>query len=61
LIFLSVITSLILLYCLCQLSVMDLIICCLAFIPTGWGLLLVSINWQFIIDVKIMSFASSAP
>ncbi|CAN6243730.1 unnamed protein product [Urochloa humidicola] len=41
LIFLAVVTSLILLYCLCQLSVMDLIICCLAFIPTGWGLLLI--------------------
>uniref|UniRef100_A0A0E0G497 1,3-beta-glucan synthase n=1 Tax=Oryza nivara TaxID=4536 RepID=A0A0E0G497_ORYNI len=41
LIFLSVMTSLILLSCLCQLSIMDLIICCLAFIPTGWGLLLV--------------------
>ncbi|XP_066330034.1 putative callose synthase 8 isoform X2 [Miscanthus floridulus] len=39
--FLSVVTSLILLYCLCQLSIMDLIICCLAFIPTGWGLLLI--------------------
>ncbi|CAO2037869.1 unnamed protein product [Urochloa humidicola] len=41
LIFLAVVTSLILLYCLCQLSIMDLIICCLAFIPTGWGLLLI--------------------
>uniref|UniRef100_I1NYZ2 1,3-beta-glucan synthase n=1 Tax=Oryza glaberrima TaxID=4538 RepID=I1NYZ2_ORYGL len=41
LIFLSVMTSLILLSCLCQLSIMDLIICCLAFIPTGWGLLLI--------------------
>ncbi|KAL5665143.1 hypothetical protein ACJX0J_025251, partial [Zea mays] len=38
--FLSVVTSLVLLYCLCRLSIMDLIICCLAFIPTGWGLLL---------------------
>lgn len=41
LIFLAMVTSLILLYCLCQLSIMDLIICCLAFIPTGWGLLLI--------------------
>ncbi|KAG8070458.1 hypothetical protein GUJ93_ZPchr0006g42597 [Zizania palustris] len=41
LIFLSVVTSLVLLSCLCQLSIMDMIICCLAFIPTGWGLLLI--------------------
>ncbi|KAK3152612.1 hypothetical protein QOZ80_2BG0161290 [Eleusine coracana subsp. coracana] len=41
LIFLAVVTSLILLSCLCQLSIMDLIICCLAFIPTGWGILLI--------------------
>jgi len=56
LIFLMVVTSLILLYCLCQLSIMDLIICCLAFIPTGWGLLLVSIKWQLTVDVKTISF-----
>lgn len=50
-IFLAAVTSLILLSCLCQLSIMDLIICCLAFIPTGWGILLVSINvhLQFIL------------
>lgn len=42
--FLAVVTSFILLSCLCKLSIMDLIVCCLAFIPTGWGLLLVSIN-----------------
>ncbi|TVU33247.1 hypothetical protein EJB05_25038 [Eragrostis curvula] len=41
LIFLAVVTSLILLSCLCRLSIMDLIICCLAFIPTGWGILLI--------------------
>ncbi|XP_062218735.1 putative callose synthase 8 [Phragmites australis] len=41
LIFLAVVTSIILLYSLCQLSIMDLIVCCLAFIPTGWGLLLI--------------------
>ncbi|CAM0945991.1 unnamed protein product [Alopecurus aequalis] len=39
--FLAVVTSFILLSCLCKLSIMDLIICCLAFIPTGWGLLLI--------------------
>ncbi|XP_010234098.1 putative callose synthase 8 isoform X4 [Brachypodium distachyon] len=41
LIFLAVVISFILLSCLCKLSIMDLIICCLAFIPTGWGLLLI--------------------
>lgn len=55
LIFLSVMTSLILLSCLCQLSIMDLIICCLAFIPTGWGLLLVSVNSMVTIYPKIIS------
>ncbi|VAI56274.1 unnamed protein product [Triticum turgidum subsp. durum] len=39
--FLAVVTSFILLSCLCKLSIMDLIVCCLAFIPTGWGLLLI--------------------
>lgn len=59
--FLSVVTSLILLYCLCQLSIMDLIICCLAFLPTGWGLLLVSFNWQLTIFAKFSSFCCITP
>nr|CAD1842270.1 unnamed protein product [Ananas comosus var. bracteatus] len=41
LMFLGVITCLIILSNLCKLSLMDLIMCCLAFIPTGWGLLLI--------------------
>lgn len=43
LMFLGVIACLIILSNLCKLSLMDLIMCCLAFIPTGWGLLLVSL------------------
>lgn len=42
LLFLSVITCISILSTICQLSFMDLFVCCLAFIPTGWGLLLVS-------------------
>ncbi|KAJ4788918.1 glucan synthase-like 4 [Rhynchospora pubera] len=38
-IFLAVSTSLAVLYTVCKLSVMDMLICCLAFLPTGWGLL----------------------
>ncbi|KVH93114.1 Callose synthase [Cynara cardunculus var. scolymus] len=40
--FLSVIATIIALSYICQLSVSDLIVCCLAFLPTGWGLILVS-------------------
>ncbi|KAF3333291.1 putative callose synthase 8 [Carex littledalei] len=39
LIFLVVITSIAVLYTVCKLSVMDMVICCFAFLPTGWGLL----------------------
>ncbi|XP_078177288.1 glucan synthase-like 4 isoform X2 [Carex rostrata] len=38
-IFLVVITSIAVLYTVCKLSVMDMVICCFAFLPTGWGLL----------------------
>ncbi|KAJ4977031.1 hypothetical protein NE237_002137 [Protea cynaroides] len=37
--FLGVLSVIIILYHFCELSVMDLVVCCLAFIPTGWGLL----------------------
>ncbi|XP_042472320.1 putative callose synthase 8 [Zingiber officinale] len=40
--FLSVISCIIILSTINQLSFMDLFVCCLAFIPTGWGLLLIS-------------------
>ncbi|XP_072998818.1 putative callose synthase 8 isoform X1 [Typha latifolia] len=39
LILLGVIACIIVLSSICRLSMMDLIICCFAFIPTGWGLL----------------------
>ncbi|KAJ3692137.1 hypothetical protein LUZ60_012487 [Juncus effusus] len=38
-IFLIVISCLVILYTICKLSIMDFVICCLAFVPTGWGLL----------------------
>ncbi|XP_042489726.1 putative callose synthase 8 isoform X2 [Macadamia integrifolia] len=40
--FLGVLAVIITLCLVCQLSVMDLVVCCLAFIPTGWGLLLIA-------------------
>ncbi|XP_074588343.1 LOW QUALITY PROTEIN: putative callose synthase 8 [Curcuma longa] len=42
LLFLSVITCISILSTICHLSFKDLFVCCLAFIPTGWGLLLIS-------------------
>ncbi|KAH7844337.1 hypothetical protein Vadar_026931 [Vaccinium darrowii] len=40
--FLGVIATIITLSIVCELSLKDLIVCCLAFFPTGWGLILVS-------------------
>lgn len=39
LIFLSVVAAIITMLSVCRLSMMDLVVCCLAFLPTGWGLL----------------------
>ncbi|KAF8408909.1 hypothetical protein HHK36_004979 [Tetracentron sinense] len=39
LLFLGVLSTIITLSVICELSLMDLIVCCLAFLPTGWGLL----------------------
>lgn len=39
--FLGVLATIISLSGICQLSLMDLLVCCLAFLPTGWGLILV--------------------
>ncbi|KAG0486461.1 hypothetical protein HPP92_008556 [Vanilla planifolia] len=39
LIFLAVVAGIITLLSVCRLSLMDLVVCCLAFLPTGWGLL----------------------
>ncbi|XP_059662797.1 putative callose synthase 8 [Cornus florida] len=41
-IFLGVLSTIITLSYICELSLMDLIVCCLAFLPTGWGLILVA-------------------
>ncbi|KNA15478.1 hypothetical protein SOVF_097910 [Spinacia oleracea] len=40
--FLSVISTIITLSLVCDLSIMDLLVCCLAFLPTGWGLILIA-------------------
>nr|GMD87570.1 putative callose synthase 8 [Ipomoea batatas] len=42
LLFLGVVSTIITLSIICDLSVRDLIVCCLAFLPTGWGLILVA-------------------
>ncbi|XP_028551898.1 putative callose synthase 8 isoform X3 [Dendrobium catenatum] len=42
LIFLSVLVGIFTMLSVCQLSIMDLVVCCLAFLPTGWGLLSVA-------------------
>ncbi|XP_073110666.1 putative callose synthase 8 isoform X2 [Elaeis guineensis] len=41
LLFLGVIACMVTLSSVCKLSITDLIVCCLAFLPTGWGLLLI--------------------
>ncbi|KAL0399594.1 UNVERIFIED_CONTAM: putative callose synthase 8 [Sesamum radiatum] len=40
--FLGVLATIITLSVICHLSLRDLIVCCLAFLPTGWGLILVA-------------------
>ncbi|KAG9444221.1 hypothetical protein H6P81_015561 [Aristolochia fimbriata] len=42
LLFLGVICIVTALFIICKLSVLDLFTCCLAFLPTGWGLLLIA-------------------
>lgn len=42
LIFLGVLATIITLSIICDLSFKDLVVCCLAFLPTGWGLILVA-------------------
>ncbi|XP_031116196.1 putative callose synthase 8 isoform X1 [Ipomoea triloba] len=42
LLFLGVVSTIITLSIICDLSVRDLIVCCLAFLPTGWGLIMVA-------------------
>ena len=50
--FLGVLATIISLSGICQLSLMDLLVCCLAFLPTGWGLILV---------IKFLSLSLSLP
>lgn len=42
--FVAVLSIIITLSVICELSLMDLFVCCLAFMPTAWGLILVSNN-----------------
>ncbi|EPS71880.1 hypothetical protein M569_02879 [Genlisea aurea] len=42
--FLAILGTMISLSIVCHLSLKDLMVCCLAFLPTGWGLILVRIN-----------------
>ncbi|XP_077226535.1 glucan synthase-like 4 [Tasmannia lanceolata] len=62
--FLGVLSIIIFLSGICKLSVMDLFICCLAFIPTGWGLLSIAQavrpkieNWQIWDSIQILAQA----
>ncbi|KAL3508824.1 hypothetical protein ACH5RR_028225 [Cinchona calisaya] len=41
LLFLGILATIITLSIICDLSLRDLVVCCLAFLPTGWGLILV--------------------
>lgn len=43
LLFLGGLAIIIVLSKVCDLSLMDLVVCCLAFLPTGWGLILVGL------------------
>ncbi|KAK8913562.1 putative callose synthase 8 [Platanthera zijinensis] len=54
LIFLSVCTGIIAMLRVCQLSMMDLVICCLAFLPTGWGLLSVAQTMRPMIEEYVI-------
>lgn len=40
--FIAVLAIIIILSSVCDLSMKDLIVCCLAFLPTGWGLILIA-------------------
>ncbi|KAL8242615.1 hypothetical protein R6Q59_012917 [Mikania micrantha] len=52
--FLSVIATILALSYICQLSVNDLIVCCLAFLPTGWGLILVAQAFRPLIQGTVL-------
>lgn len=56
-IFLGVVATTITLSIICHLSVKDLIVCCLAFLPTGWGFILVSAEYVLpkSLDVVLLS------
>jgi len=49
--FLGVVAAIVTLSIICHLSVRDLIVCCLAFLPTGWGLILVSA--LYVLDILL--------
>ncbi|KAK1414361.1 hypothetical protein QVD17_30105 [Tagetes erecta] len=52
--FLAVIATILTLSYICQLSVADLIVCCFAFLPTGWGLILVAQAFRPLIQGTVL-------
>nr|GEV30185.1 putative callose synthase 8 [Tanacetum cinerariifolium] len=52
--FLAVIATIVTLSYVCQLSVADLIVCCFAFLPTGWGLILVAQAFRPLIQGTVL-------
>ena len=55
--FLGVLSIIFTLSMICDLSLMDLIMCCLAFLPTGWGLILVSlVEGNFLLRIFVLDW-----
>ncbi|KAK1258748.1 putative callose synthase 8 [Acorus gramineus] len=58
--FLGMLSIVFVLFVICKLSIMDLILCFLAFVPTGWGILLISLAIRAKIeDYRIWDFAQA--
>jgi len=56
-VFVSILTIIITLANICHLSVKDLLVSCLAFLPTGWGLILVpQMNLPLTVSKKNITF-----
>lgn len=59
--FLGVLSVIITLSVVCKLSLKDIIVCCLAFLPTGWGLILVNAKWKTLIPFFLPIFLELCP
>ncbi|KAK1301380.1 putative callose synthase 8 [Acorus calamus] len=58
--FLGMLSTVFVLFIICKLSIMDLILCFLAFVPTGWGILLISLAIRAKIeDYRIWDFVQA--